>query len=196
MTPENIDYDNLKKRGFLKQKQEGFFVLRVIMPSTGVFSAAQLTTLGEISRKYGKGIVHATTRQGLEIPFIKYEDIPKIEKEAVFAGISVGACGPRLRATTVCPGNNWCKQGLINTFSLASRIEKELGLKSGLDLPHKFKIAISGCPNACTRPQATEIGVHGQLDSVTKEIGYIAVLHMKLIPTRHLRAFMLSSKVP
>ncbi|MFA5146827.1 MAG: hypothetical protein WC515_05620 [Candidatus Omnitrophota bacterium] len=173
MTPENIDYDDLKKRGFLKQKQEGFFVLRARMPATGVFSDAQLTALAGISRRYARGIVHATTRQGLEIPFVKYEDIKAVENETVSAGIDTGTSGPRLRVTTVCPGNNWCKQGLVNTFSLASRIEKELGLKCGLGLPHKFKIAISGCPNACTRPQATEIGVHGQFDSAAKGIGYI-----------------------
>jgi dissimilatory sulfite reductase (desulfoviridin) alpha/beta subunit len=176
MSAENIDYDNLKKRGFLKQRQDGFFVLRTRMPSTGVFSDAQLTTLAGISRKYARGIVHATTRQGLEIPFVKYDDIAAVENEVALAGIEAGTSGPRLRATTVCPGNNWCKQGLVNTFSLASRIENELGLECGLDLPHKFKIAISGCPNACTRPQATDIGVHGQLDSATKEIGYVVYI--------------------
>jgi dissimilatory sulfite reductase (desulfoviridin) alpha/beta subunit len=146
------------------------------MPSTGVFSDAQLTTLAGISRKYARGIVHATTRQGLEIPFVKYDDIAAVENEVALAGVEAGTSGPRLRATTVCPGNNWCKQGLVNTFSLASRIENELGLECGLDLPHKFKIAISGCPNACTRPQATEIGVHGQLDSATKEIGHVVYI--------------------
>ena len=176
MMPENIDYDNLKRRGFLKQRQEGFFVLRARMPSTGVFSDVQLTALAGISRKYARGIVHATTRQGLEIPFVKYDDIAAVENKVASAGIDSGTSGPRLRATTVCPGNNWCKQGLINTFSLASRIEKELGLKCGLDLPHKFKIAISGCPNACTRPQASDIGIHGQLDSVTKETGYVVYI--------------------
>ena len=176
MMPENIDYDNLKKHGFLKQRQEGFFVLRVRMPSTGVFSDVQLTALAGISRKYARGIVHATTRQGLEIPFVKYEDIKAVENEAASAGIGAGTSGPRLRATTVCPGNNWCKQGLVNTFSLASRIEKELGLKCGLDLPHKFKIAISGCPNACTRSQVSDIGIHGQADSATKEIGYVVYI--------------------
>jgi dissimilatory sulfite reductase (desulfoviridin) alpha/beta subunit len=176
MIPEKIDYDDLKKRGFLKQKQEGFFVLRSRQSSSGSYSGLQLARLAEISKRYARGIIHATTRQGLEIPFIKYEDIPAVEREVFSALIDTGTSGPRLRATTVCPGNNWCKQGLVNTFALAERIEKEAGLKCGLDLPHKFKIAISGCPNACTRPQATEIGVHAQLDSATKEIGYVVYI--------------------
>lgn len=169
MATENIDYEDLKKRGFLRQKQEGFFVLRTRM-SFGVYGKTTLAKIGEIAEKYGKGIAHATTRQGLEVPFIKFEDISKVEKELASSGISVGTSGPRLRTTTICPGNNWCRMGLINTFSLEEKLSG-IGLKCGVDLPHKFKIAISGCPNGCTRPQFADIGIHGQADP-QKQIGY------------------------
>ncbi|MDD4940082.1 MAG: hypothetical protein PHE18_00230 [Candidatus Omnitrophica bacterium] len=174
---ENIDYDALKKRGFLRQKQEGFFVLRTRM-SEGVYKKEHLEKISEIAQKFGRGFAHITVRQGIEVPFIKFEDIPQVEAELKLAGIEAGTSGPRLRATTCCPGNNWCKQGLIDTFSLAERIEKELGIKCGLDLPHKFKIAVSGCPNACTRPQWSEIGIHGQIDtdSPDRRIGYAVYL--------------------
>lgn len=177
MIPDNIDYDELKKRGFLRQRQEGFFVLRTRMTS-GVYTKRQLDLLSAISDKYGRGITHATTRQGLEVPFIKYKDIENVEKELQAAGVEIGASGPRLRTITACPGTNWCKSGLIDTFSLAERIEKGLGIKCGLDLPHKFKISISGCVNACTRPQASEIGIHGIVDAshAEKRIGYAVYL--------------------
>jgi len=167
---ENIDYDNLKKRGFLKQKQEGFFILRVRMRH-GVYNATDLNKLAEISNKYAKGFLHATTRQGLEIPFVKFEDIEKLEKELKDAGIEAGTSGPRLRTTTCCPGNNWCKSGLVNTFSFYDRIENELGIKCAMDLPHKFKIAISGCPNICTRAQNSEIGLHGAVGGYVVYLG-------------------------
>lgn len=172
-----IDYEALKKRGFLQQKQEGSFVLRTRM-SSGIYSKEQLEKIAEIAKCYARGFVHLTVRQGFEIPFIRYEDIPSVEKELKDKGVSVGTSGPRLRTTTCCPGNNWCKQGLVNTFSLAERIEKELGIKCGLDLPHKFKIAISGCPNACTRVQFSEIGIHGQIDVThpNKRVGYAIYL--------------------
>lgn len=156
-----IDYDQLKKRGFLRQKQEGYFVLRT-RALNGIYSQKQMEKLSEISINYGRGFIHTTVRQGIEVPFIKFQDIGRVELELKRAEIQAGTSGARLRATTVCPGNNWCKSGLVNTFALAARIEKELGIVCGLDLPHKFKIAISGCPNTCTRPQASEIGIHGQ----------------------------------
>jgi dissimilatory sulfite reductase (desulfoviridin) alpha/beta subunit len=177
MLLENIDYDNLKKRGFLRQKQEGFFILRA-RRRHGVFEGKHLESLIEISNKYAKGFIHATTRQGLEIPYIKYEDIPAVEIQIRQAGLETGTSGPRLRTTTCCPGNNWCKSGLINTFFLYDRIEQELNIKCALDLPHKFKIVISGCPNTCTRAQQSEIGVHGTIDFSTadKHIGYAVYL--------------------
>jgi dissimilatory sulfite reductase (desulfoviridin) alpha/beta subunit len=177
MAVQNIDYDALKKRGFLRQRQDGFFILRVKMPH-GVFNAEHFEKLIEISRKYAKGFFHTTTRQGIEIPFIKFEDVAQVEEELKAERIETGTSGPRLRTTTCCPGNNWCKSGLINTFALYRRIEEELNIKCGMDLPHKFKIAISGCPNGCTRPQNSEIGIHGQVDlaSPDKHIGYAVYL--------------------
>jgi len=174
---DNIDYEALKKRGFLRQRQEGFFILRTRM-SQGVYKKEQLEKINAIAHKFGRGFVHLTVRQGIEIPFIRLEDITQVEAELKQAGIEVGTSGVRLRTTTVCPGNNWCKQGLVDTFALAERVEKELGMKCGLELPHKFKIAISGCPNGCVRPQVSEIGIHGQVDvlSADKRIGYAVYL--------------------
>ncbi|MDD5246038.1 MAG: hypothetical protein PHS09_01455 [Candidatus Omnitrophica bacterium] len=177
MLPENIDYDALKKRGFLRQRQDGFFILRTRM-LRGVFASGQLQKLVEISQNYGRGIVHATTRQGLEIPYIRFEDIAEVEARLKASGIESGTSGPRLRTTTSCPGNNWCKSGLIDTFSLCERIENELGIRCAMDLPHKFKIAVSGCPNTCTRAQQSEIGIHGvlELKDGQKNFGYAVYL--------------------
>ncbi|MDP8213076.1 MAG: hypothetical protein P9X22_07315 [Candidatus Zapsychrus exili] len=173
---KEIDYDAFKKRGFLRQKQDGYFLLRT-RTTKGNYVAQQISVLTEISKKYGKGILHTTTRQGIEVPFIAFENIDTVEKEALAAGIAIGTSGPRLRSTTTCPGNNWCKSGLIDTFDLFDKIEKR-GIRCAFDLPHKFKIAISGCPNRCTRPESTEIGIHGQVNpkNSDKRIGYAVYL--------------------
>jgi dissimilatory sulfite reductase (desulfoviridin) alpha/beta subunit len=177
MAEQSIDYDALKKRGFLRQKQDGYFLLRT-RTTAGNFSIAQVEALLKIAKKYGKDIIHPTTRQGMEVPFILFENIDQVEKEALAANIAIGTSGPRLRSTTVCPGNNWCKSGLVDTFGFFKRIEDELGIRCAYDLPHKFKIAVSGCPNRCTRAESTEIGLHGQVEVVDGErkIGYAIYL--------------------
>ncbi|MGE5280171.1 MAG: hypothetical protein ACM3L6_05475 [Deltaproteobacteria bacterium] len=154
-----IDYDDLKKRGFLRSRHEGLFTLRTRMPA-GNYETRHLEAVRSIAGEFGRGLAHLTTRQGIEIPYIRLQDIGKVEERCRQAGILAGTSGPRLRATTSCPGNNWCKRGLVDTFSLFERIE-ERGIVCALDLPHKFKIAVSGCPNACTRVESSEIGVHG-----------------------------------
>ncbi|MDP8258116.1 MAG: hypothetical protein P9L90_01655 [Candidatus Aadella gelida] len=176
MTRQEIDYDALKKKGFLWSKHEGEFTLRTRMPA-GNYASSHLSKLSEIAEKYGKGIVHLTVRQGIEIPYILYGKIDEVEKEMKKTGVLPGTSGPRLRATTTCPGNNWCKRGLVDTFSLFDKIEKR-GIVCAMDLPHKFKIAISGCPNACTRVQSSEIGIHGAVDLTHSErrIGYAVYL--------------------
>ncbi len=177
MSEKNIGYDDLKKRGFLREKQEGFFTLRTRGPS-GNYSQKHLSGLAKISEDYARGFVHLTVRQGIEIPFIKFEHILKVEEEVKRLGVKFGTSGPRLRTTTACPGNSWCRRGLVDTFSLFNRIEEEKGIGCGLELPHKFKIVISGCPNTCTRAQVSEIGVHGAVDarSPDKRIGYCLYL--------------------
>ncbi len=174
LNPAQIDA--LKKRGFLTEKIEGLFTLRTRMPFSN-YESSHLVKLSEIAEKYARGIVHVTTRQGIEIPFIKYEDIDTVEKECLDAGLKPGTSGPRLRTTTTCPGNNWCKRGLVDTFALYSKIEAK-GIECALDLPHKFKIVISGCANACTRAESSEIGIHGAVDmsSGKPRFGYTVYL--------------------
>ena len=176
MSTQAIDYDILKKRGFLRSKEDGLFTLRTRMRA-GNYKDTHLEKVAEIAKKYGRGITHLTVRQGIEVPFIRYEDIDAVEKELQLARVFTGTSGPHLRATTSCPGNNWCKRGLVNTFSLFDRIENA-GILCGLDLPHKFKIAISGCPNICTRAQSSEIGLHGAVDvnHPEKRTGYVVYL--------------------
>jgi len=172
---EEIDYEALKKKGFLKAKTPGDFIFRTRMPN-GNYGAKELIALSQIATNYGRGITHATTRQGIEIPFIKHQDITSVEQIAKTAGLLAGTSGPRLRTTTVCPGSNWCKTGLINTFSLSEKIER-MGFVCAKDLPHKFKISISGCLNSCVRVESSEIGIHGAIHKTKlKTKGYIIYL--------------------
>ena len=86
MQSKEIDYDDSKKRGFLRARHEGKFTLRTRMPA-GNYSAKDLAKLSEIAKKYGKGVVHMTLRQGVEIPYIRYEEINEVEKEIKKAGL-------------------------------------------------------------------------------------------------------------
>ena len=65
------------------------------------------------------------------------------------------------------PGDQRCKFANIDTVSLAKKIDAKL---FGKEMPVKMRIALSGCPNACTSPMLNEIGVIGRIRPVrTKE---------------------------
>ena len=62
-----IDYSALKKGGFMRQKQKGMFSLRLQVIG-GTLTAENLQVIYQVAEKFGKGYVHLTSRQGVEIP--------------------------------------------------------------------------------------------------------------------------------
>jgi len=147
----------LKGSGFMKQKEKDLFSVRLRVVG-GYIQSRQLPKLAEIANKYARGHVHLTTRQGIEIPYVHFKDFENLKKELAEVGLEVGACGPRVRTITACQGKI-CSHGLIDSQKIAKKIDERLFGKSGL--PHKLKIGITGCPNACIKPQENDIGIMG-----------------------------------
>ena len=152
-----VDYKELKKGGFMRQRQKDHFSMR-LKSVGGHFTAAQLGTVQKVAEQYGKGYVHLTSRQGIEIPFIRLEDIDEVKKTLHEGGVSVGVCGPRVRTITACQGCAVCASGLIDTQRLANEFDKRYG---GRELPHKFKFGFTGCHNNCLKAEENDFGVKG-----------------------------------
>lgn len=154
-----IDYKALKKGGFMRQIQKGRFSLRIRVVG-GQIEAPQLAKVSEIAERYGGGYVHMTSRQGIEIPFISLEDIDAVKAELAEVGLEPGACGPRVRTVTACQGSGICPSGLIETSGLAKELDARY---FGRELPHKFKIGITGCKNNCLKAEENDFGIKGGL---------------------------------
>ncbi len=155
------DYDikELKSGGLMKQKEKDIFSLRLRIVG-GFIKSAQLVKLSEIANKFGKGYIHLTTRQGIEIPNVNFKDFEKVKEELAKVELQMGACGQRVRTVTACQGKE-CSHGLIDCLSLAQEIDKKYFGIGGH--PHKFKIGITGCPNACIKPHENDLGILGRL---------------------------------
>lgn len=152
-----IDYGALKKGGFMRQKQKGYFSLRLQVVG-GHLTAENIKTVSEVAEKYGKGYVHMTSRQGIEIPFIKFDQIEEVKAELAKGGVKPGVCGPRVRTVTACQGSEVCPSGCIDTYSLAQELDAHY---FGRDLPHKFKFGVTGCQNNCLKAEENDIGIKG-----------------------------------
>lgn len=154
---EQVDYNELKKGGFIQQIQKNNFSMRLGIVG-GRIQAEQLQKVNEIASKYGQGYIHMTSRQSIEIPFIKLEDIEAVKQEVAEAKLYPAASGPRVRTITACQGNGVCRNGLIDSTDLANEFGKRY---YGKDLPHKFKLGITACSNNCLKAEENDLGVKG-----------------------------------
>lgn len=154
-----IDYSSLKKGGFMRQKQKGKFSLRLGVVG-GNLTAEGLATVSKVAEKYGKGYVHMTSRQGIEIPFIDFNDIEEVKAELAKGGVRPGVCGPRVRTVTACQGSEICPSGCIDSYGIAQELDKRY---FGRELPHKFKFGVTGCQNNCLKSEENDVGIKGGL---------------------------------
>lgn len=157
MNKNKLDLAALKKVGIIKQKQKDLFAMRLHVVG-GDLTAEQLRRIADVAIRYGKGGVHFSTRQGVEIHNVSYENLQKARQELASAGIQMGACGPRIRIIVACPGSATCRWGLIETKEIAGELDKRCFRK---ETPHKFKISVTGCPNNCAKATENDVGVMG-----------------------------------
>jgi len=87
-------------RGVYGQRQEGVQMIRIKLPY-GKVSPDQLIRIAEISDKYASHNLHLTTRQDIQIHYVKLENTPKVWNELEEVGITLReACGNTVRNIT------------------------------------------------------------------------------------------------
>lgn len=159
LTAEQIK--SVKGMGFLHNRGTGKFSGRVITQN-GMLDAKQLAVVTAAAHKYGNGTIAFTVRLTLELPGIAFEDIPAFVELLGQHGLKTGGTGSRVRPVVACKGTT-CVFGLYDTQALASEIHERF-YEGYYDvvLPHKFKIAVGGCPNNCAKPDLNDLGIVGQ----------------------------------
>ena len=159
------DYAALKKGGFMRQKQKDNFSLRLAVVG-GTLTAENLRKIAEVAEKYGDGHVHLTSRQGVEIPFVKLQDIDDVKDSLAEGGCVPGVCGTRVRTVTACQGSEICPSGNIDTYHIAKELNDRY---FGRELPHKFKFGVTGCQNNCLKAEENDVGIKGAAQVTWKE---------------------------
>lgn len=158
LKPEDIK--RVKGMGFLKNTTNEGFSMRVITKN-GVLTSAQWKNLSEVAEKWGNGTIALTTRLTAELPGIKYEDIDTVREYIAKEGMISGGTGSRVRPVVACKGTV-CQYGNCDTQGLAEKIHDKFFVEYyDVKLPHKFKIAVGGCPNNCVKPDLNDFGIVG-----------------------------------
>ena len=123
----------------------------------GLTSPKELRAIADVVEKFNAPMVKVTGGQRLDIFGIKKEDLPAVWADLNAAGMVSGhAYGKSLRTVKTCVGSEWCRFGTQDTTGLGVKIEK---MTWGSYMPHKFKIAVSGCPRNCAEATIKDFGV-------------------------------------
>lgn len=160
LTPEEIQ--KVKGLGCLRDKRyPDVFNVRVITRN-GKINTTEHRAVAEAADRFGSGEVAMTTRQTLEIQGVKYDNIQPLIDFLAQYGLTTGGTGTLVRPIVSCKGTT-CQFGLCDTYSLSEQIHEKFYLGyHGVKLPHKFKIAVGGCPNNCVKPDLNDVGIVGQ----------------------------------
>ena len=110
-----------------------------------------------------------TTRLTVECQGVPYDKIEDFRRYIAKAGLTTGGTGAKVRPVVSCKGTT-CQYGRIDTFDVSEEIHKRFfeGYQD-VKLPHKFKIAVGGCPNNCVKPNLNDVGIIGQYTPVLDE---------------------------
>jgi sulfite reductase beta subunit-like hemoprotein len=133
--------------GTYGQRQDGVYMIRVKLPS-GIANVAQLNALADVTEKYaGSGVGHVTTRQNIQLHFIKEANAQHALQELAAVGLTTReACGNAVRNITGCAFAGVSPHEPFDATPYADATVRHLlhGPFSS-SLPRKFKIAFGGC---------------------------------------------------
>jgi nitrite reductase (NADH) large subunit len=123
----------------------------------GLCTAKDLRAIADVSDKYNVPEMKVTGGQRVDLFGVKKEDLPAMWKDLSDAGFVSGhAYGKAMRTVKTCAGKTWCRFGTQNSTGLGVKLEE---LTWGSWMPHKFKLAVSGCPRNCAEATIKDFGV-------------------------------------
>ena len=158
LRPEDIK--RVKAMGFLNHKGTNKFNGRIITRN-GRITNEECQAIADAARLYGDGHMMFTTRLTVEVSGIDYNDIDAFRACVGKAGLETGGTGSKVRPVVSCKGTT-CQYGLYDTYALSEEIHNRFYKGyADVSLPHKFKIAVGGCPNNCVKPDLNDLGIVG-----------------------------------
>jgi nitrite reductase (NADH) large subunit len=123
----------------------------------GLTSAKELRAIADVVDKFEIPTVKVTGGQRIDLLGVKKDQLPAVWADLNAAGMVSGhAYAKALRTVKTCVGSEWCRFGTQDSTGLGVKLERATW---GSWMPHKFKMAVSGCPRNCAEATIKDIGV-------------------------------------
>jgi ferredoxin-nitrite reductase len=171
MSEVSGEVERLKWVGIYPQKgSNDAFMLRIKVPG-GVLRPEQARVVGRIASDFANGpipnphfgnkFLDLTTRQDVQMHWIKMGDIPEVWRRLEEVGITtVQACGDSARNVLCCPVSGLGHDEAIDAYPVAQAISDYFtGNREYANLPRKFKMSVTGCLEDCAQAEINDIGM-------------------------------------
>ena len=170
------DVQRLKWYGlFLRKPTPGFFMLRVRIPN-GFANANQLRVLSLISTQFGNGVIDITTRQQFQIRHLRIENILAVFDALEAVGLTSLQTGiDNVRNIMGCPVAGLHPREIIDASPWVKALTDHiLGNPEFVNLPRKFNIAITGCPDNCLHMETQDLALIPAIKTLagTERVGF------------------------
>ena len=150
--------------------QESYFMMR-LTNCGGVLEPGQLRAIGEVAEEYASGPVENpefgdawvdfTTRQSVQLHWLKLEDIPDVWEKLEAVGVSSrSAGGDTMRNISGCPVAGKDATEYVETRGLLEEIQAGIREDDSLsNLPRKFNISVTGCREGCAQDSINDVAL-------------------------------------
>lgn len=146
--------DILTKGAILQRDKEKYAVSPHI--PAGITSADQLRKIADVADKYAVQAIKLTSAQRIALVGVEEEQLDNIWKDLDEPmGAAIGMC---IRSVKICPGTTFCKRGQQDSVAVGLELDQRY---HGMELPWKFKMGVSGCPNDCAEVCIKDLGLIG-----------------------------------
>jgi len=155
------DLERLKWSGlFFRKHSPGFFMLRVRI-TNGIADVCQLRALADIATEFGRGRLDITTRQQVQLRWLRIEDIPTILSRLTEVGLTGLQTGmDNIRNVVGCPVAGLTPTELFDASPVARQFTAMfVGDKAFTNLPRKFNVTITGCRENCTHTETQDLAL-------------------------------------
>ncbi len=154
------------EKGVVLQRDKKTYAIVPHLP-LGMITPDQLRKIADVADKYKPAALKITSAARIAIIGIKEEDIDRAWADlgGMQPGAAIGLC---VRSVKACPGNTVCRLGQQDAIGLGTELDKRY---HGHQLPNKFKMGVSGCPNQCGESSVKDLGFIGKAKGWTVVVG-------------------------
>ena len=158
--------NDLPEKGAILQRDKQTYAIAPHIPGGIILDFNLLRKIADVAEKHGAQALKLTSAQRVAIVGIAEDKIDQVWAELDMPkGAATGLC---VRSIKICPATHFCRLAQQDAVTLGLELDKRY---HGMELPSKFKMAVSGCMNSCSEPAIKDIGVMGTPKGYTVMIG-------------------------